>query len=217
MNRRVAACGPAAAQPQKTRVVHFADQQCSGVGRYLGMALEAEVGVALNQQSAVHRPMRLVTCRTTFAQCLVLEYERPGLFPVAPGTRLIEPGHRQAPRWFHQIAAMRIMALHTVHLALDHGVPLGQTEFGMDLKVALEAWSRIQSGIVNEFVPSAASVYMQAACAVARLTSRFACHSQIVIPVITAVGAGRETAHQIRVTIHAYLIPHERCPLDVRW
>src|SRR5262245_20556694 len=98
----------------------------------LSMAFETEIGVAFDQQFAVHRTVRAVTHRASFPQCLMLENKRTGLLAVTLGAILVEPRHCQSAGGLENVAAVRIVALHAVHAAFRHRMMLGQAEFRMN-------------------------------------------------------------------------------------
>ena len=60
--------------------------------------------------------------RAAFAHGRVFKNERPGLFPMALGARFIQPRHGQSARRFHDVQAVRVVALDTVHLSLKHWI-----------------------------------------------------------------------------------------------
>jgi hypothetical protein len=68
----------------------------------------------------------------TFSQRGVLEDKRPRLFTVAVAARLVRTSQGQSPGGLKNIAPMRIMALHAVHLLLKDWMMLWQVEFGFD-------------------------------------------------------------------------------------
>jgi len=57
---------------------------------------------------------------------------------------------------FHNVHAVRVMALDAVHLALDDRVVLRQVEFRVGIQVALKGRRRGPCGIDDEFAASAA-------------------------------------------------------------
>ena len=75
--------------------------------------------------------MRGMTDGAALAQCRVLKDNRLGLFPMTLSARLIQTGHGQARRRFHDVLAVGIMALNAVHLAFEDGMVLRKMEFGL--------------------------------------------------------------------------------------
>src|SRR5688572_5984231 len=103
---------------------HFADKNLTSRSGNMSLrvALEAKIVVALHEHFGIDRAMRLMTNRAAFPQRLMLENKWPRLIAVTFGTRLVEPPERQPACRFHDVEAMRIMALHAIHLPLDHGM-----------------------------------------------------------------------------------------------
>ena len=81
----------------------------------LGVASETEIIVAFDEQLPIDRTMRSMANGAAFPQSFVLENERAGLLPVALGATLVEAGHRQPSRGFHDFMPMRIVALRAIH------------------------------------------------------------------------------------------------------
>jgi hypothetical protein len=120
---------PAVAHAYVGGVVHVADIHLAGrntLAGQLSVAPEAQVRIRLGEQLRVNRTVRAVTNRATFAQRRVLEYEWSRLFAVTLRTILVHTSHRESTGWFHDVHPMRIVALNTIHLFLQHRVMLGQ-------------------------------------------------------------------------------------------
>jgi hypothetical protein len=173
MHRCVTARTPAGALSQQECVRDVANEKF-GPALDLGMAFQTKVGIRLDQQFAVYRAMRLVTNDATFPQGLVFEDVRPGFFTVALGAAFVVTRHGQAARRFENIRAMRIVALRTVHPALDKRMVLRQVEFGLGFQVALKTCRGILAWIDDEFAASASGFDMFAARTVARLATALA-------------------------------------------
>ena len=73
--------------------------------------------------------MRRVADGASLAQRLVFEHKRARLLPMTLCARLVEPRHRQATRRFHDVAAVRVVALHAIHPPFNHRVMLREAEF----------------------------------------------------------------------------------------
>jgi len=174
----------------------------------LRVALEAKIRIAFDQQFPIQGAMRGVANRAAFAQRLVLEDERACLVPVALRAALIEPRHREATAGLEDVAAMRIMALHAIHAALDHRMVLRQVELRVDLQVALKAGARIFPRIDNELAAPAARLNMLAARAVARFTAGFAVQSR-AFKMKAPVRARGENAGDVGMALRAGLVSHE--------
>ena len=139
----------------------------------LRVAFEAEIGVTFHKHLAVHGSVWGMTNRAAFTQSFMFENKRPGLFPMTLRAILIEPGHRQPPRRFENIGAMRIVAVHAIHAIFKHRMMLRKIELGMGLQVAVEARRGVFSRIDDKFSPSAPGRNMFAARAVTGFTAGF--------------------------------------------
>ena len=71
--------GPAGAPRQERGVVPRPDVDPAPLGLLLEMAFQAQGGVPLAQHLGVHRAMRLMAGRATFANGFMLEHERAAL------------------------------------------------------------------------------------------------------------------------------------------
>jgi hypothetical protein len=125
----------------------------------LRMASQAKVRVALDKHFAVDRAMWVVTRGATLAHGFVLEHNRARLFTMTLSAAFVAPRHRQSAGGFENVVAMRVVALNTIHFALNHGMMLGQIKFGLDFEVALKTRRRVFAGINDEFVLAAFDVF----------------------------------------------------------
>src|SRR5262245_28168448 len=105
----MAASTPASALAQKKRVgstanVNLAWRDARALD--LRVALEAEVGVALDEHLAIDRAVRIVANGAALTQRLMLEDKGPGLFAMALRAVFIEPGHGQPAGGFEDIGAV---------------------------------------------------------------------------------------------------------------
>src|SRR5947208_324928 len=89
MYRFMTTRAPAGAPAQERRVVTPADEDLSRGGLLLEMALQAKGMIARDQHALVHRTVRLVAGRASFAQGLVFEYKRAELHRVAFAAGLV--------------------------------------------------------------------------------------------------------------------------------
>src|SRR5689334_23131995 len=135
--------------------------------------------------------MRAVANGTTFAHCLMLEDKRPGLVAMTLSTRLIKSRDAEPTSGFHDVRAVRVMALHAVHLAFDYRVVLRQREFRVRLKMALKAGSGIFAGVQNELPFTTTHFDVLAARTVARFASAWS-NARVGSELHTGVRAGRE-------------------------
>src|SRR3954471_8358979 len=107
------------------------------------MAPQTKIWIGLHQHLAIDGTVRLMTGSAALAQSLVLEDNTFRLLPMTAGALLIEPRHGETTGWFHNVDAMRVMALHAVHLAFADGMVLRQVELGMHFEMTGEACLRI--------------------------------------------------------------------------
>jgi len=175
----------------------------------LRMTFEAEIEIALDEQLGVNAAVRAVADRTALPQRRMLKDEGPGLFPVALSTGFAQPRHGQPAGRFVDVAAVRIMALHAVHLFLRHRVVLGELELRLFLAMALETSRRVLAGIENELASPAAAGDMQAGRPMARFTARLP-NGTSVFEVDSEVGAGRKDASDALVAVGASFVADER-------
>jgi len=155
-------------------VQHVADVDLAGSRAWtlnLGMTAQAEIRIALREQFSIQRSVRAVTDSATFAQRFVLENHGPRLLPMTLRAALVPAGHGQSAAGFKNVAAMRVVALHTIHPPFEDRVMLGQMKLAFAVSVALETSSGVLVWIDDEFGP-AASFDMFAAGAVAGFTTR---------------------------------------------
>jgi hypothetical protein len=131
----------------------------------LRMASQAKVRVALDKHFAVDRAVRVVTRGATLAHGFVLEHNRARLFTMTLGAAFVAPRHRQSAGGFENVVAMRVVALNTIHFALNHGMMLGQIKFSLNFEVALKTRCRVFAGINDEFVLAAFDVFAARAVA----------------------------------------------------
>lgn len=135
------------------------------------MTAEAEVGVTYEQHFAVERTVRLVADSAAFPHGPVLKNERAGLLTMAGRTCLVVPCHRQSAAWLKDVAAVWVMAVHTIHMAFDDRMMLRQLEFGLNIQMTTETSFRLFARVDDESgrsagydVPAAGTVTGFATC-----------------------------------------------------
>ena len=124
---------------------------------------------------------------------------------MALGAGLILLRHGQPPGRFENVAAMRVVALHTIHVPLNHRMMCGQLEFRLSLKMATKARVRIFAGIDDEFAASAAGLDVSAAGTVTGFTTHFAGHGRVGKS-NSCVRAGFKFSRDVGVAIVADLV-----------
>src|SRR5437667_10195627 len=115
--------------------------------------------------------MRAMADSTALAQGLVFEDNRPGLLAVTLGASLVEPRHGQSTGRFENVAAVRVMALDTIHAPFDDWMMLGQVKLRMGFQMTLKTGGGIFARIDDKFAAAAAGLDVFAARSVTRLAS----------------------------------------------
>jgi hypothetical protein len=188
---------------------HIADVDLSG-GRSrtldLCMTAQTEIGIALREQFSIQRSVRAVTDSATFAQRFVLENHGPGLFAMTLRAAFVPMGHRQSAPGFEDVAAMRIVALHTIHPPFEDRMMLRQMKLAFDFDVALETNGRVLAWIDDEFGP-AAGLDVFAAGAVAGFATGAAGHG-VPARISARMRTGRKCRDNGGMAIRACLVSH---------
>jgi hypothetical protein len=176
----------------------------------LRVAAEAEIGITFDEHLQVDRAMRAVASDATFTQRVVLEDKWPGLVSMALRATLIPPRHGQPPGRFHDVHAVRIVALDAVHPPFQDRVVLGEVELSLHLQVALKTSGRVLARIDDEsFAPAQAGRGdMLAARTVAGFAPALAGHRRI-LGMNPRVRAGWKSPHNLGMTIRAGLVADE--------
>ena len=115
--------------------------------------------------------------------------------------------HGQAARWFEDVASVGIMAIHTIHETFINRMMLRQIEFGLNVKMALEARLGLFAG-VNDESSRAAIPDMFAAGPVAGFATALPWHGR-VLNVQPRVRAGGKFADNFHMAIRACLVADE--------
>ena len=174
---------PAGAAFDEIRVRDFADHEVAGknIGPLdLKVALEAKVIVALDEELAIDRAMRAMTNGAAFAQGFVFENERAALFAMTLRASFVEARHGEAAGGLHDLVAVRVVAVHAIHVAFDDRVMLGEIKFGMDVEVALKAGAGIFAWVDDEPAAAAADAHMFAGRAMAGFAAGDACEFDVI-------------------------------------
>ena len=193
-------------------MIFLADENGPVAGRARGdnlrMAAEAEIIVAHDQHFFVHRTMRLVADDATLAQGGMFEDERPGFLAMTLRAGFVLAREREAARGFHDVHAVRVMALDAIHLAFDDGMMLREVELRVRFEMALEAGLGIAAGIDDEFIVTAPGGDMLAAGAVAGFATLFTGEAGL-FEVQTRVRTGRESAGNVGMAIGTNAVADE--------
>lgn len=159
MNGGVTARRPATALTQKRGVRDSADIDFAGRNARslkLGVAFEAKVPIVLDQQFSVHGTMRSVTHGAAFAQGFVFKHKRTRLLAMTGRAAFVETRHGESTGGFEDVAAVRIVTVHTIHPPLNDRMMMREMEFRVRLQVTLEAGRRVLARIDDELTPAAA-------------------------------------------------------------
>jgi hypothetical protein len=135
----------------------------------------------------------------------MLKDNGPRLLTVALSTGLIQTRHRQPASQFMDVAAMRVVALHAVHLPLQHRVVLRKLKLLLLLAMALETSRGVFAGIDDELAPAAAARDVQARRPVTRLATRLPCRTRI-FQLDSGVRAGWKAMRDAVTTLGAGLV-----------
>jgi hypothetical protein len=137
----------------------------------------------------------------------VLKDERPGLIAVTLGTGLIEAGQAETAGGFHDIRAVRIVALNAVHFPFNHGMMLRHRKLRMRLQVALKTGSGVLAGIQNKSSASATDFDVFATGTVTGFATTLA-DARIRHELHAGVRAGGEDANVVGVALKTGLVAH---------
>ena len=117
-----------------------------------------------------------MTGRATFAQSFMFEHDAFRLRSMATRALFIQTRHCESARGLHHVLAVRVVALHAVHLPFTHRMMLGKIELSMNFEMTRETRLRIVAGIHNEFFTLATDGDVFTSGTGARFASRTAGH-----------------------------------------
>lgn len=205
---------PAATHLHVKVVLRLPDEYLAVDTLRLRMATETQIAVRLPQHRAIDGTVGAVARGAAFADCRVLEHEGSCLFAMTLGAAFILPRHGQsAAGGLKNIAAVRVVALRTVHVAFDDGMMRRQLKFRARLRVASETGLRFVHGIDDEFSAAAAGFNMPAAGAVARFATGAALQRGIG-KIQPRMRTGLKFPDNVGVTIVADLVADVVCAGD---
>ena len=217
MDGRVTTGRPAGTLRDELRVVHRTDDQLPGGGTLnLRVAFQAKVAVTFDQHLGVDRSVRLMAGHASLPQRVMLVDVRNRLFTMAFAAGLVDPRHGQTdPGRLHDVASVRVVTLHAIHLPFENGVSLGQSQFGMDLEVAGQAGLGIPSGIQNESCLAPACGDVAAAGSMAGFAPGLPGHFR-AFNMKSGMGARCECPCEVRMAFKAGFVANEACAFDQR-
>jgi len=218
MNRSVATRRPTGAKANERGMVHISDVKTPGSprSRHLGVATEAQIGIAHGQHFGVDGAVGVVAGGATFTHSRVFKNDRLGLFPMALGATFVQAPDRQSARRLHYILAVRVVALDAIHFAFDDKMVLGQVKFRLGVQMALETGGGVLAGIDNEFRASAACRNMFAGRPMAGFTAGLAGPFRAG-QMQTRVGTGRKGAGNALVAIRADFVAYKCGAFNLQW
>lgn len=210
---------PAGAVAKKSAVVDIANVETgteTGALR-LRMALQAQVHVPLDEHPGINRAMRAMANSATLPHSGVFKNERSRLFAMALGAALIQTRHGQAAGRFHDVHAVRIVAIDAIHLAFEHRVMLWEMELGAYFLMALEAGFGVFAGIDDEFFRTITADHgdVLAARAVAGFTAALAGHVGNFRAEARMRTGGEDTGN-VRMAVEARLVANVSGALDLK-
>ncbi len=156
-----------------------------------------------------------MTGRAAFAQSFMLEHDTLRLRTMATRALFIQTRHCESARGLHHVAAVRVVALHAVHLPFTHRMMLRKIELSMNFEMTRETRLRIASRIHNEFFTLATDCDVFTSGTVTRFASRTAGHLRSV-NVQPRVWSGGEDACVLGMAVGARGIPDKRGTGNIR-
>ena len=146
--------------------------------------------------------------RAAIAQGFMLEHEGPALFAVTFRAGFVEAGKHQRSLVAMDFAAMRIMALHTIHFIFQDRMMMREPELGVRLDMAGETSGGVLARINDQARPSLTGGDVFAAGPVAHFTTG-STGELGMIHMHPRMDAGRECFKNRRVTFQARLVSNE--------
>ena|ERR1022692_197982 len=218
MDCGVTARGPTGGLSEKIRMINGAYQNTSrtttaeSVADCLALCVtpQTKVGISVHEHFPVYGTVGVVAADAALTQCVMLEDNRQRLFAVTLRAAFIEPSHRESAGGFENVAPVRIVALHAIHVAFDHRMVLRQMKFRLDVEMTLETGRRVLAGVDYEFAATTTRLHVQAARAVTGFASALAGHRR-AFKMHSRMRAGRKDADVIRVAFGANVVADVGC------
>jgi hypothetical protein len=209
VNGRMAAGCPTRCQLQPRCMIHVADVNLPACRLHLCVAAQAEIRVALGQHLLIDRAVRDMADDAAFTHCLMFKHKRAGLIAMTLRAAFILPRHSEPACGFEDVIAMRVMALHTVHVAFDDRMMLWQVKFCVDVKMTQKARGWIFARVYDE-AGTAAGLDVFTARTVAGFAARLASHCRIA-GMNSSVRTGRKFSDNVLVAVCAGLVADKMC------
>ena len=206
---------PARSLGDKVAVIDRSDPKLAGAGRLLDVAVQAQVGVARDEQVAVERSVRGVADEATIAGGFVGKDKRSGLRLVALQAALVSRGVRKVRRQHRVVpSGVRIVAIDAGDLSFGDRVTAGKAKLRGGLQVTLVADFGTATGIddIADFTPA---VDVGASRTMAGFTSERARHLERFVDEI-CMRCGGELGDESLVAVGAAFRPHKFSLLNAR-
>ncbi len=201
-------------------MIPTADENVTGRARsrHLRVAAKAQIRIRLDEHFRVDGTVWIVTGRAAFAHGRVFKNKRSRLFAMALRARFVQPRHGESARRFHDVRAVRIVALNAIHFSLQHRMMLRKMKFSLHFRMTFDARLRILAGIDDEFFQAAASAHRDvfAARTVAGFATELA-GRPAVFQMQARVRAGGKNAGDFFVTVRAGFVADECRAFDLQW
>ena len=176
------------------------------------MALQAEVGVALEEHFLINRAVWVMTRDAAFSHGVMFENKRAFLSRMTFGAGIAFT-LEAAGAALNRVALMRVMTIGAAHLACHHGMAVRKTEFAALIEMALETGLRRFAWVDDRAFAAACSDVFAA-----RTVTAFAALALGVFALNHELGV-RGTVKILNgffVALRTFLFANERGSSDVR-
>jgi|YelNatPaOPRAMG01_1025707.scaffolds.fasta_scaffold03136_8 hypothetical protein len=183
---------------------------------HLRMTAQTQIGIALNQQLGVDRPVRRVAGGTALPQRVVPINHHAGLLAMAVGARRILTCRQSQVCRSIRFKPVRIVAIGAAHVPFRHRVMNRQSKLKLRFRMATVAGRRVFARINDELTPTAAHSHVFAARTMTGLAPGLAGHFG-ALDLEPAMSTEAQTPHVIAVAGVTLRAADKHCPLDLRW
>lgn len=179
----------------------------------LRMASQTKIVISRDKHLIVHRSVRLMTRGASFPKRLVIKNKRTRLIPMTRCAGFILSSKRKSTSRFEDIDTVRIVAVHTVQVALDHRVMMWQAKLRVSGLVTLKTRRRVFPRIRDEYTSPTSCLHMFTAWSVTRFTPNFTLHCRLV-RVQSTMRTAVKRAADIGVTLVTRIVANKGCSRD---
>ena len=185
---------------------------------HLCMTTQAKIRIGFDEQICIYGTVGIVTDRAAFAQRGMLINKRLGFLLMTLRARLVQPRHGEPAFRFHDVHAMRVVALDTIHFSFQDGVMVWKTELRRHVQMTFQTGLRVFAGVNDEFFQAAAARHgdVFAAGAMARFATKFSPNCD-GLGTQSGVCAGGKGTCDILVAIGACRVPDEGGAIYLQW